>query len=176
MALACAALLALGGLAPVEGLPVFGDAYLTEEAFSPNGVGVKDLTVVTYDIAVDSAQVRVLLAQGGAAIDTIRAFAPEASGLHALPFGLGIGGNAVIMPVLVGRCFGELHFSRIMGLLMTGFAAGVVVGIPGAGWIFDTTGSYEWVLIVCAIGLGLAALLASLVRPERHHAEFEPGE
>ena len=51
--------------------------------------------------------------------------------LYAIPYGLGIGGNAVIMPVLVGRCFGELHFSRIMGLLMSGFAAGVVVGIPG---------------------------------------------
>jgi MFS family permease len=96
--------------------------------------------------------------------------------LYAIPFGLGIGGNAVIMPVLVGRCFGELHFSRIMGLLMSGFAAGIVIGIPGAGWIFDTTGSYEWVLILCAIGLALAALLATLVRPERHRAEFATGE
>jgi MFS family permease len=96
--------------------------------------------------------------------------------LYAIPFGLGIGGNAVIMPVLVGRCFGELHFSRIMGLLMSGFAAGVIIGIPGAGWIFDTTGSYEWVLILCAIGLALAALLAALVRPERHRAEFSTGE
>jgi len=96
--------------------------------------------------------------------------------LYAVPFGLGIGGNAVIMPVLVGRCFGELHFSRIMGLLMGGFAAGVVVGIPGAGWIFDETGSYEWVLILCATGLGLAAMLAALLRPDRHHTEFATAE
>jgi predicted MFS family arabinose efflux permease len=63
-----------------------------------------------------------------------------------------------------------------MGLLMGGFAAGVVVGIPGAGWIFDETGSYEWVLILCGTGLGLAALLAALVRPDRHHAQFATSE
>ena len=92
--------------------------------------------------------------------------------LHAVPFGTGIGGTAVIMPVLVGRCFGELHFSRIMGLIMSGFAIGIVVGIPGAGWIFDRTGSYEGVLIGCGLGLLLAATLALRIRPERHHDEF----
>jgi MFS family permease len=92
--------------------------------------------------------------------------------LYAIPYGIGLGGNAVIMPILVGRCFGALHFSRIMGLLMSGFALGIIVGIPVAGWIFDETGSYEWVLILCSIGLLLAALLVAFVRPERHQAEF----
>jgi MFS family permease len=92
--------------------------------------------------------------------------------LYAVPFGTGIGANAVIMPVLVGRCFGELEFSRIMGLLMGGFAIGIIAGIPVSGWVYDTTGSYERVLIGCAVGLLLAALLAALIRPERHHPEF----
>jgi MFS family permease len=96
--------------------------------------------------------------------------------LYAVPYGLGIGGFAVVIPVLVGRCFGELHFSRIMGLLMSGFAVGIIVGIPVAGWIFDETGSYEWAMIFCALGLLLAAALAAFVRPERHRREFAIAE
>ena len=95
--------------------------------------------------------------------------------LYAVPFGIGIGGNAVLLPVLVGRCFGERDFSRIMGFLMGGFALGIIVGIPVAGWIFDETGSYEWVLILSALGLALAGVLASFIRPGRHHAEFVTG-
>jgi MFS family permease len=87
-------------------------------------------------------------------------------GIYALAFGIGMGGNFVTMPVLVGRCFGQLHFSRIMGLLMSGFAVGIIVGIPGAGVIFDRTGSYEWVFIVCSFGLVLAMALCLLVRPD----------
>ncbi len=86
-------------------------------------------------------------------------------GLYALLFGIGIGANFVTMPVLVGRCFGQLHFSRIMGLLMSGFAVGIVIGIPGAGFVFDQTGSYEWVFIGCGSGLLLAMALCFLVRP-----------
>jgi len=88
-------------------------------------------------------------------------------GLYALSFGIGLGANFVTMPVLVGRCFGTLHFSRIMGLLMSSFAAGIIVGIPGAAYAFDRTGSYEWVLIACASGFSLAAALCLRVRPER---------
>jgi MFS family permease len=92
---------------------------------------------------------------------------------YAIPFGIGIGGNAVAMPVLVGRCFGELHFSKIMGLVMSGFAVGIIIGIPVAGRIFDRTGSYELVLILSAATLVLSAIFAMFIQPERHHAEFE---
>jgi MFS family permease len=117
-----------------------------------------------------------LLTLGPAVIEVlfIRLSLREASllSLYAVPYGIGIGANAVVMPVLVGRCFGELHFGKIMGLLMSGFAVGILVGIPLAGWIFDQTGSYEWVMILCAIGLLLATALAAFIRPERHQGEF----
>ncbi len=92
--------------------------------------------------------------------------------LYAIPFGIGSGGNFVILPVLAGRCLGELHFSRIMGLLMTGSAVGVIIGIPVSGWVFDQTGSYEWVLIACLVALLLSTLLTALVRIDRHHGQF----
>jgi MFS family permease len=86
--------------------------------------------------------------------------------LYAIPFGMGVGGNAVTMPVLVAACFGELHFSEIMGVLMSGFALGVIVGIPGAGFVFDRTGSYEGAIVACAVGLFLAMLLSLWIRPD----------
>jgi MFS family permease len=92
--------------------------------------------------------------------------------LYAAPFGIGIGANAVIMPVLVGRCFGELEFSKIMGFLMGGFAIGIVIGIPVSGVIYDATGSYELVLIACLTALLLATLLATAIRPRRHEPDF----
>jgi MFS family permease len=90
--------------------------------------------------------------------------------LYAIPFGMGVGGNAVTMPILVGACFGELHFSEIMGVLMSGFALGVIVGIPGAGFVFDRTGSYEGAIVACAAGLFLAMLLSLWIRPDLHRA------
>jgi OFA family oxalate/formate antiporter-like MFS transporter len=90
--------------------------------------------------------------------------------------GLGIAGNAVVLPILVGRCFGELDFGKIQGLVMAGFSVGVILGGPSAARIFDTTGSYELAWIACA-GMGLVSVvLALLVRQSALHAEFEGGE
>ena len=55
---------------------------------------------------------------------------------------------------------------------MTGSAVGVIIGIPLSGWVFDRTGSYEWVLIACLVALLLSTLLTALVRTDRHHGEF----
>lgn len=89
--------------------------------------------------------------------------------------GLGIAGSTVALPILVGRCFGELEFGRIQGLVMAGFAVGVIFGGPSAARIFDTTGSYELAWLVC-IGMGLVSVvLALMIRPSSLHAEFESG-
>jgi predicted MFS family arabinose efflux permease len=92
--------------------------------------------------------------------------------LYTVPYGLGIAGNAVVLPILVGRCFGVLHFSKIMGLVMSGFAIGVVVGIPGAGKIFDATGSYEIAFLVCIVVFALSSILVMTIKPGRHHPDF----
>jgi MFS family permease len=123
------------------------------------------------------ASAGVLLALGPAVIELliVRLGLREAwlLGFYSVPFGIGIGGHAIVMPVLVGRCFGVLHFSKIMGLVMSGFALGVIIGIPLAGSIFDRTGSYELVLILCTATLLFSVVLAASIRPERYHADFE---
>jgi predicted MFS family arabinose efflux permease len=78
----------------------------------------------------------------------------------------------VVLPILVGRCFGELHFSKLMGLVMSGFAIGIIVGVPGAGKIFDSTGSYEIAFLVCIVAFVLSSVLVITIKPTRHHTEF----
>jgi MFS family permease len=98
------------------------------------------------------------------------------SSVSLLPFsvlyGLSLGGSAVLFPVLVGRCFGLLNFGKLLGLLMSGFALGVVGGPVVAGRIVDATGSYRLALIIFAVGFGLAALAVSFVQPDRYKEEF----
>jgi hypothetical protein len=55
---------------------------------------------------------------------------------------------------------------------MGGFAIGIIIGIPGAGRIYDGTGSYELVLIACLGALTLATLLATRIRAGRHRPDF----
>jgi len=81
--------------------------------------------------------------------------------------------NAIVLPVLVGHCFGGRNFSKIMGLVMGGFAIGVILGPTSAGKIFDKTGSYELAFVICTIAGVLSLILALLLRPGALHPEFE---
>ncbi len=118
----------------------------------------------------------VLMACGPAALELliVRLELRTASLLwfHAVPYGLGLGGNVVVLPVVISRCFGERHFPKISGLIMTGYALGVIMGIPVAGKIFDRTGSYEIVFIACIIVLIMAAILSLLIDPDRDRKDF----
>lgn len=100
----------------------------------------------------------------------------RAIGVFAFFQGGAIAMNAVVLPVLIGRCFGEREFSKIMGLIMVGFAVGILLGPTSAGRIFDKTGSYEIAFLVCAACAFLSIVLALLVRPNALHAEFETAQ
>ncbi len=92
--------------------------------------------------------------------------------LFGITHGLGIAGSTVVLPILVGRCFGDLEFGKIQGLVMAGFAVGVIFGGPSAARIFDTTGSYELAWIICTVVGIVSMILALMVRPTKLHAEF----
>ena len=100
----------------------------------------------------------------------------RAIGVFALLQGGAVAMNAVVLPVLIGRCFGEREFSKIMGLIMVGFALGILLGPTSAGRIFDKTGSYEIAFFVCAACALISILLALLVQPNALHAEFETAQ
>ena len=90
--------------------------------------------------------------------------------------GLGIAAATVVLPILVGRCFGDLEFGKIQGLVMAGFALGVILGGPSAAKIFDTTGSYAWAFVLCAVGGAISMVLVLFVRPQALHGEFRTDE
>lgn len=79
-------------------------------------------------------------------------------------YGLSLGGAAVLLPVVVGRCFGLLNFSKILGLLMSGFALGVVGGPLLAGALAEATGNYRGALTIFIIAFLVSATAISLVR------------
>lgn len=87
-------------------------------------------------------------------------------------YGCGLAASFVASPILVGRCFGDLEFGKILGLLMIGSAGGAIFGGPSAAWIFDTTGSYAGSFILAAIAAALSVVLTLLVRPQALHREF----
>jgi MFS family permease len=90
--------------------------------------------------------------------------------------GLGIAAATVVLPILVGRCFGDLEFGKIQGLVMAGFAIGVIFGGPSAARIFVTTGSYAWAFALCAVCAAVSMALVLLVRPEALRSEFQTAE
>ena len=133
-----------------------------------------------FNPVILQATTGLLMAVGPASIEllVIRSDShnPNVLWLYAVGYGLGLGGQVIMLPVLVGRCFGELHFSKIMGLVMSGFAAGILIGIPVAGWTFDRYTSYEPAFLGCILVFLLSAVVPFFIRWERYHAEFVAAE
>jgi MFS family permease len=81
----------------------------------------------------------------------------------AAVFGLGMGGVIPLQGAVAGLAFGRLSFATALGLMRPVQFSLNLIGVPLAGWIYDTTGSYDvaWrffcgVYIVAS--LGVAAL------------------
>jgi MFS family permease len=87
-------------------------------------------------------------------------------------YGLGLGSSVVITPVFVGRCFGLLHFGKILGFINMGFALGVVFGPILLGRLFDVTDSYRIGLWLCFAVFAASAMMPLLINPERTRRFF----
>lgn len=62
---------------------------------------------------------------------------------------VGSGGGPLLEPLVVSRSFGLAHFGAILGaLIIVVETIGFTVGPAAAGAIFDSTGSYDWVLVM----------------------------
>ena len=83
-------------------------------------------------------------------------------------YGIGMGAVMPMTPVLRARYFGRKSFGTIAGWSR---ALTIPVGVIGpvlAGWIFDTTGSYEIAFLLFAITLGMSVVIMLFVRPPKH--------
>jgi MFS family permease len=88
----------------------------------------------------------------------------------AAVLGLGLGGVMPLTAALLARCFGRDSFGIVMGLLTPIMILFQSLGPPFAGWIFDTTGSYDTAFWCFVAAAGLAAGLLGSLRPETSEA------
>ena len=92
-----------------------------------------------------------------------RATSFSAGGVAAVLIGIGAGGEAAITPYLLTRYFGLRAFSTMYGLTWTFYAAAGAVGPVILGRAFDSTGSYESLLVLLAGALAVAAAMNLLL-------------
>ncbi|MCB1686464.1 MAG: MFS transporter [Pseudomonadales bacterium] len=86
--------------------------------------------------------------------------------LGAALFGYGMGGVVPLQGALVGQMFGRNRFGKAMGRLRPAMFPLQIIGVPLAGWIFDTTGSYDPAFMIF-LGLYVLAAFAALGFRER---------
>ena len=92
-------------------------------------------------------------------------------------FAAGIGllwlGTVPLTNGLVGQIFGVRYMATLTGIVFLGHQVGAFIGVWLAGYLYDTTGSYQGVLMI-AIGLGVFAALINLPVNEQPIAERRP--
>ena len=81
------------------------------------------------------------------------------------------GGISVIPQSLIAEYFGRRAYATIQGFRGTIQMIGIIIGPLVSGYVFDTTGSYEWAFMgfgaASLISLGLVLLMRPPKRPHR---------
>ncbi|MFO1162602.1 MAG: MFS transporter [Reyranellaceae bacterium] len=82
----------------------------------------------------------------------------------AAVFGLIYGGVMPLYAVIARECFPLRIMGTVLGAITIFSCAGMALGPPIGGWIYDTTDSYGW-LYIASFGIGLGATLIALLFP-----------
>lgn len=85
-------------------------------------------------------------------------------------FGYGMGGVVPLQGALVGQMFGRERFGKALGGMRQAMFPLQIAGVPLAGWVFDTTGSYDpafTFFLVLYVIAGLAAFAFDESRRQR---------
>ena len=89
---------------------------------------------------------------------------PLAMYAFAAVFGLGLGGEYMIIPLMATELFGVKVLGRLLGVVLTADGIAEAVAPMGIGYLHDVTGSYHTGFFVL-IGIALAGALAILALP-----------
>ncbi len=83
--------------------------------------------------------------------------------LFAFIFGIGLGGDYMIIPLMAAELFGLKVMGRVMGLVLMIDGIGEALGPILAGWLRDQTGSYSLgftsLIVLSVVGVVAVALL-----------------
>jgi sugar phosphate permease len=89
---------------------------------------------------------------------------PLAMYAFAAVFGLGLGGEYMIIPLMAAELFGVKVLGRLLGVVLTADGVAEAVSPMGIGYLHDVTGSYHTGFVVL-IGVALAGAVAILALP-----------
>jgi MFS family permease len=92
---------------------------------------------------------------------------PTAVWGFAVLFGLAMGADYMLIPLVTAECFGISGLGKLLALIIMGYSVGQWVGPVLAGRIFDATRSYDaaWAIMTVAGALGATAIYA--ISPHR---------
>jgi nitrate/nitrite transporter NarK len=93
--------------------------------------------------------------------------------VFAAIFGLGLGGEYLIIPLMAAELFGVRVLGRVMGIVLTADGVAEATAPMLVGYLRDRTGSYDtgFVTLVCA---ALAGAVAIALLPRRGALSPEP--
>jgi MFS family permease len=99
--------------------------------------------------------------------------------LFAVVFGIGLGGDYMIVPLMAAELFAESVLARVLGVLLTAGVAAEALAPMVVAAIRDRTGSYRngllILLLLAAVGTGAVAMVPKK-RAVKVAAEAEVGE
>lgn len=87
---------------------------------------------------------------------------------------VGSGGGPLLEPLLLTRAFGLAHFGAILGAFILIDNMGMITGPAIAGAIYDSTGSYDWVLVMFLAAFGASFALFYLASRLAHPFVGQP--
>ncbi len=79
--------------------------------------------------------------------------------IGAALFGYGVGGVVPMQGTTVAKTFGRERFGAVLGAIRPAQFPITILGVPFAGWVFDTTGTYDLAFQVL-LGVYVAAAVA----------------
>jgi len=86
-------------------------------------------------------------------------------------FGYGVGGVVPMHGTIVGKTFGSERFGAVLGLMRPAMFPIQILGVPFAGWVFDTTGSYALAFQILFVLYAIAAVSVGFYRAPKSAAE-----
>ena len=88
---------------------------------------------------------------------------------------VGSGGGPLLEPLLLTRAFGLAHFGAILGAFIVVETIGFIISPVLAGVIYDSTGSYNWVLVMF-LGAFAASFVLFYLSSRLPHPTIPPPE
>jgi len=105
---------------------------------------------------------------------------PSSATLYAFAaiFGLGLGGEYLIIPLMAGELFGVRVLGRVMGIVLTADGVAEATAPMLVGYLRDRTGSYDigfiTLVVTALVGAAAIALLPKATSPQAPAPSLEP--